>query len=65
MRCPGVRDAVVPDQRLGRRVDRDHPVAVVVVGHEDAAWQEFDERRLVEPVGPEGPGTGRGSGRTG
>ena len=40
--------AVLPDERLGRRVDRDHPVVVVVVDHEDAGGEPLDERRVVE-----------------
>ncbi len=59
----GVRHAVVPDQGLGRGIDGRHPVAIVVVRHEDTAREELDERRLVQPVHDRrGPGTGTGSG---
>src|SRR5262249_29427444 len=43
------RDAVLPHQRLGRRVDGDHAVVVVVIGHEHAAWQQLDQGGVIEP----------------
>src|SRR4029077_7967983 len=47
-------DPVLPHQCPGGRVDRDHAVVVVVVGHDDAAWQQFGERGMVEPPRPRG-----------
>ena len=48
-RMPG--HAVLPDESSGRRVDREHAVVVVVVDHEDARWEELDERWVVEHAG--------------
>ena len=49
-------DAVLPHQRAGGRVDRDHAVVGVVVGHEHAARQQFGQRGVVErPRSRRGP----------